>query len=184
MSLKDMSTIREASPSYYGIIEEVHIHHQRDELCNVGHWPNKKSNREFVSKAMNCEYDVEQVYSPFTYLAGAAPYLTGTQNNSNPHEYILPIIVSRVSWAGRGLHAVNGDITFVVQRELDGYRFYFINDSRFGLRVFAESREELERELPENMFMLWDTYANERIDVLTRNAAKIKYMLKEAFQEV
>ena len=66
--------------------------------------------------------------------------------------------------------------------EVDGY--YRLVDGRFHICIYAESREELERELLEEVKVMWECYVLASDDVLTKEAIRLKQRLKRVFREV
>lgn len=61
---------------------------------------------------------------------------------------------------------------------------FFIIDPTLGIDVFAQTRDELLKELEEVIPVLWNEYAAANIDLLTISAQQLQKSLREAFQEL
>ena len=73
-------------------------------------------------------------------------------------------------------------VTF--RQELDETKQYLmIQDDHFGIHLIADSREELEQNLYEELDFLWRQYAMEKNDVLSKDAMALKSQLLYAFKE-
>lgn len=60
---------------------------------------------------------------------------------------------------------------------------FFIIDLTLGIDVFAQTRNELIKELEEVIPVLWNEYATADSDLLTISALQLQKSLREAFQE-
>lgn len=63
-------------------------------------------------------------------------------------------------------------------------QFHCIAFADFGIDLIASTREELERDLSEELDMLWRQYALEQDDALTDGARVLKRALLDAFEEL
>ena len=61
---------------------------------------------------------------------------------------------------------------------------FFIIDPTLGIDVFAQTRNELIKELEEVIPVLWNEYATADSDLLTLSALQLQKSLREAFQEL
>lgn len=61
---------------------------------------------------------------------------------------------------------------------------FFIIDPTLGIDVFAQTRDELLKELEEVIPVLWSEYATADSDVLSISARQLKKSLREAFKEL
>ena len=61
---------------------------------------------------------------------------------------------------------------------------FFIIDPTLGIDVFAQTRNELIKELEEVIPVLWNEYATADSDLLTISALQLRQSLREAFQEL
>jgi hypothetical protein len=61
--------------------------------------------------------------------------------------------------------------------------FLHIEDLEIGLHVFAPSRTLLEEEIVQQLFFLWDEYAQEVPEKLTASAQQLQERLKRRMRE-
>lgn len=95
---------------------------------------------------------------------------------------LSPIEVITFETCGRQIHA-RRPISIVPTLD-ETAQFYCISFSDFGIDIIESTREELERDLYEELDMLWRQYALEQDDTLTDGARILKHALLDAFEEL
>lgn len=66
---------------------------------------------------------------------------------------------------------------------LDSNGLLCAEDNELNISVFASTREELLNELQQQIFMLWDSYAQAPDNVLTQQALDLKHRLLERMED-
>jgi hypothetical protein len=61
---------------------------------------------------------------------------------------------------------------------------YTVKDKELGINVYSERQDNLEAELSEQLVFLWDNYALEEPEKLTKAARKLKTTLLKYLKEV
>lgn len=86
---------------------------------------------------------------------------------------------------GRKLNVIHL-IVFVPKLDEETKQFYTIEDDSIGISVSAHTREDLMRNLIEQLFFLWDTYGSNHVDIntLTKGAQAFGNELRKRFQEI
>ena len=62
------------------------------------------------------------------------------------------------------------------------HQYITVQDSHFGIQLFAGSHEELKHDILDELDFLWRQYAEESDATLHRDALKLKHQLLEAFK--
>jgi len=62
-------------------------------------------------------------------------------------------------------------------------QLYVVKDDQLGIHAFAYTREELKKDLQDQLFFLWDSYAKENDEVLSPAAKDLKQNLKDRIRE-
>ena len=95
---------------------------------------------------------------------------------------IEPIFIREIALAGGQLFSKKA---LVFHPSFDQKnRTFFIIDRTLGIDVFAQTRDELIKELEEIIAVLWNEYARADSDLLTTSAQLLKQSLREAFKEL
>ena len=67
--------------------------------------------------------------------------------------------------------------------EAESGPLYVLSDEGLGIRVFAQTREQLVEELAEQLIFQWDAYARESPDRLTAPAQRLREALRDRMRE-
>ena len=96
---------------------------------------------------------------------------------------LSPIELNRFEWNGRTLLA-DHSVEFHPKLDEETNQLYIIEDETLNLHVFASTRQALLEELSEQIVFIWDAYANEVPEKLTKSAQQLRLLYKKHFQEI
>lgn len=96
---------------------------------------------------------------------------------------LSPMTFERLNQEGRTLEFCE-PLTLSPELDEDSNQFYELRDETLDLFVYAQTREQLADELTEQLFMLWDEYAQESPDNLTPHAQQVRLELLRRVREV
>lgn len=96
---------------------------------------------------------------------------------------LSPMTFDHVEW---GLRRLVIDPPLSIDPTLDEAEsgpLYVLCDEGLGIRVFAQTREQLVEELAEQLIFQWDAYARESPDRLTAPAQRLREALRDRMRE-
>ncbi len=96
---------------------------------------------------------------------------------------LSPMSFERIEQGERVLEFIE-PLALTPELDEDSSQYYELRDETLDLFVYAQTREQLADELADQLFMLWDEYAQENPDHLTPAAQHARLELRRRLKEV
>jgi hypothetical protein len=139
---------------------------------------------EIEDSIVESRKDLIEVTGRFELDQEGYPERLAEVSNIQPVDLSEMVLPKNLEQTGRKLNLVH-PMAFALRLDEETKQFYTIEDDSIGISVSAHTREELMKNLIEQLFFLWDTYGSDQVDtdLLTKGALNFRKELCKRFQE-
>lgn len=96
---------------------------------------------------------------------------------------LTPFELSRFEWNGRTILA-DPPVEFHPKLDEETSQLYIVENEELDLNVFADTRQDLINEIVEHIFFVWDAYAKEAPEKMTKSAQELGVVYNTRFREM
>lgn len=139
---------------------------------------------EIEDSIIESRKDLIEVTGRFELDQNGYPERLAEVSNIQPVDLSEMFLSKALEQGGRKLN-LNDSMTFTLQLDDETRQFYIIEDESLGISISAYTREELMKNLIEQLFFLWDTYGSDQVDtsLLTQGALNFRNELRKRLHE-